>query len=72
MAIDFSKRVIFNPEPVKVGDIRVRSGFVFWKSINNQTRFLQHATWQEIYQEWCDPMESIAPQGVRWFPLRWL
>jgi hypothetical protein len=33
----------------RVGSRRIRRGFVLWKTVNGETKWLQIATWQEEY-----------------------
>ena len=51
----------------KVGTIRIDSGFLFFpKSINNEVRWLEFATWEEK----C--VVTYSSSGVVWDDYQWL
>jgi len=47
------------------GDKRIRTSFLLWpKTIKQETRWMEKATWEEIYEcgfDWC-----------RFIPVRWI
>lgn len=61
--------------PPKKGDIRTRSGFLWWpKTIAGQTRWLERATWmQGVYYGSPGYYEAVA--GLKewlWFDAEWV
>lgn len=57
----------WNKKPYsKHGDVRIKTGFLFFpKSINNEVRFLEYATWEELYLTWeTSPSEWVATKWI--------
>lgn len=49
------------------GDTRIKSGFLFFpKTIHNETRWLEHATWTERFTS------GSSWESCFWYGLEWL
>lgn len=57
----------------KVGDVRVRSGFLFFPKTcstafgRTETKWFKFAKWDEIYIPFADPKYKL-----QWIPRRWV
>ena len=56
----------------KNDDIRVRTKFLWFpKTINEETRWLERATWEECFVVLPIWLRNVYTLGVYWKPLKW-
>lgn len=62
-----------DPKPAREGEVRVRQGFIFFKTIRNETRFLEWSRWEERYLK-THILSSFMPPytTLMWRPTHWL